>query len=159
MDSQKQREEVLNNGICDMKLDPDDEDSNNKTQSNIHKRNDYIEWPDYFMAIAFLSAQRSKDPSTQVGACIVNEDKKIVGIGYNGMPLGCDDDVMPWNRDGASMLDTKHAYGKLPTLGSTTYLHALTRNTVTLQNYRLGSLTLCGWLFPLQRKALGYQNS
>ena len=125
MDSQKQTdEEVLKKGICDMKLDPGDEYSNNKTQSNIHKRSDYIEWPDYFMAIAFLSAQRSKDPSTQVGACIVNEDKKIVGIGYNGMPLGCDDDVMPWNRDGDSVLDTKHAYGKLSTgPGSASRIH------------------------------------
>lgn len=60
------------------------------------KRNDYLHWPDYFMAIAFLSAQRSKDPRTQVGACIVNEGNKIVGIGYNGMPVGCDDDEMPW---------------------------------------------------------------
>eukprot|EP00112_Aurelia_sp_Birch-Aquarium-sp1_P003585 Seg1402.9 transcript_id=Seg1402.9/GoldUCD/mRNA.D3Y31 product="Deoxycytidylate deaminase" protein_id=Seg1402.9/GoldUCD/D3Y31 len=113
MDSQQQAcEELLKNGICDMSLGPNDEDTNNKThtQLNMHKRNDYIEWPDYFMAIAFLSAQRSKDPSTQVGACIVNEDNKIVGIGYNGMPLGCDDDVMPWNRDGDSMLDTKHAF-------------------------------------------------
>ena len=77
------------------------------------KRTDYIEWPDYFMAIAFLSSQRSKDPSSQVGACIVNEEKKIVGIGYNGMPIGCDDDLMPWNREGESILETKHAYGLL----------------------------------------------
>eukprot|EP00794_Sanderia_malayensis_P007377 gene7377-8197_t len=74
------------------------------------KRSDYLSWPDYFMAIAFLSAQRSKDPSTQVGACIVNDEKKIVGIGYNGMPLGCDDDKMPWGREGDSIMDTKHAF-------------------------------------------------
>ncbi|XP_035760082.1 deoxycytidylate deaminase-like, partial [Neolamprologus brichardi] len=53
------------------------------------KREDYLEWPEYFMAVAFLSAQRSKDPSSQVGACIVNQENKIVGIGYNGMPNGC----------------------------------------------------------------------
>ena len=76
-----------------------------------HMRTDYLEWPDYFMAVAFLSAQRSKDPSSQVGACIVNQEKRIVGIGYNGMPTGCDDSIMPWNREGDSMLDTKHAYG------------------------------------------------
>uniref|UniRef100_A0A2C9JL10 dCMP deaminase n=1 Tax=Biomphalaria glabrata TaxID=6526 RepID=A0A2C9JL10_BIOGL len=62
------------------------------------KRSSYLEWEEYFMAIAFLSAQRSKDPRTQVGACIVNQDKKIIGIGYNGMPNGCSDDKMPWNK-------------------------------------------------------------
>ncbi|KAM7009571.1 deoxycytidylate deaminase-like isoform 2-T2 [Tautogolabrus adspersus] len=58
--------------------------------STTRKREDYLEWPEYFMAVAFLSAQRSKDPSSQVGACIVNQENKIVGIGYNGMPNGCD---------------------------------------------------------------------
>jgi len=62
------------------------------------------------MAIAFLSAQRSKDPSTQVGACIVNKDKKIVGIGYNGMPNGCDDDELPWQRTSDDWLETKYPY-------------------------------------------------
>ncbi|XP_033742666.1 deoxycytidylate deaminase-like isoform X2 [Pecten maximus] len=62
------------------------------------------------MAIAFLSAQRSKDPKTQVGACIVNTENKIVGIGYNGMPQGCNDDLMPWNRNADSILDTKQLY-------------------------------------------------
>ena len=76
------------------------------------KREDYLEWPDYFMAIAFLSAQRSKDPVTQVGACIVNPEKRIVGIGYNGMPMGCDDDEMPWGRHGENYADTKYAFGK-----------------------------------------------
>ncbi|CAL1526836.1 unnamed protein product, partial [Lymnaea stagnalis] len=62
------------------------------------KRVNYLEWQEYFMSIAFLSAQRSKDPRTQVGACIVNQDNKVVGIGYNGMPIGCNDDNMPWNK-------------------------------------------------------------
>ena len=53
------------------------------------KREDYIEWDEYFMGIALLSAKRSKDPNTQVGACIVNTDKRIVGVGYNGLPKGC----------------------------------------------------------------------
>ena len=93
-------------------------DQNGKKSNSIDpsqqttKREDYLEWPDYFMAIAFLSAQRSKDPSTQVGACIVNTDKRIVGIGYNGMPMGCDDDLMPWGRTG-DLLDTKYPFGKL----------------------------------------------
>ncbi|XP_034385243.1 deoxycytidylate deaminase isoform X3 [Cyclopterus lumpus] len=62
------------------------------------------------MAVAFLSAQRSKDPSSQVGACIVNQENKIVGIGYNGMPNGCDDDQLPWSRSADNRLDTKYPY-------------------------------------------------
>ena len=65
------------------------------------------------MSVAFLSAQRSKDPSSQVGACVVNADNKIVGIGYNGMPNGCSDDELPWKRHGEDELDTKYPYGKL----------------------------------------------
>lgn len=73
------------------------------------KRQDYISWEEYFMGVAILSAQRSKDNSTQVGACIVNRDKKILSVGYNGMPIGCSDDDMPWEREG-DMLDTKYAF-------------------------------------------------
>lgn len=74
------------------------------------KRNDYISWDEYFMGIAMLSAERSKDNSTQVGACIVNSDKKIISVGYNGMPTGCMDDEMPWGRDGETSLDTKYPF-------------------------------------------------
>ena len=66
-------------------------------------------WDDYFMGVALLSAQRSKDPSTQVGACIVSPDKKIVGVGYNGFPTGCSDDVLPWSREG-DFLETKYPF-------------------------------------------------
>lgn len=76
------------------------------------KRQDYLEWSDYFMAVAFLSAQRSKDPNSQVGACIVSPERKIVGIGYNGMPNGCSDDLLPWRREAEDPLDTKYPYGK-----------------------------------------------
>eukprot|EP00753_Platysulcus_tardus_P001236 PLAT112.1.p1 GENE.PLAT112.1~~PLAT112.1.p1 ORF type:complete len:161 (-),score=44.64 PLAT112.1:97-555(-) len=62
------------------------------------------------MSVAFLSALRSKDPNTQVGACIVSPDRKIVGIGYNGFPIGCDDESLPWARRGESELDTKYPY-------------------------------------------------
>jgi dCMP deaminase len=62
------------------------------------KRLDYLSWNDFFMGVAKLAAQRSKDPSTQVGACIV-KDKKIIGVGYNGMPNGCSDDLFPWGKD------------------------------------------------------------
>lgn len=72
-------------------------------------RKDYLGWDEYFMEIALLSAQRSKDPVTQVGACIVNDDKKIVSIGYNGFPVGCDDDKLPWTKNG-EIIDTKYPY-------------------------------------------------
>ncbi len=62
------------------------------------------------MGVALLSAQRSKDPSTQVGACIVSAQSKIIGIGYNGFPIGCSDDILPWTREAGSRLDTKYPY-------------------------------------------------
>ena len=71
------------------------------------KRTDYINWDEYFMGIAMLAAKRSKDPSTQVGACIVSEDNIIISTGYNGMPKGCSDDEFPWGREGA---ETKYPY-------------------------------------------------
>ena len=74
------------------------------------KRKDYISWDEYFMGIALLSAKRSKDPSTQVGACIVNQYNKIVGIGYNGFPIGCSDDDLPWERNSENPNDTKYPY-------------------------------------------------
>ena len=67
------------------------------------KRADYITWDQYFMGIAIMSALRSKDPGTQVGACIVDNDNRILSVGYNGMPTGCNDDDMPWNRDGEGL--------------------------------------------------------
>jgi dCMP deaminase len=73
------------------------------------KREDYISWDEYFMGIALLSAKRSKDPNTQVGACIVNGQNKIVGTGYNGLPIGCNDDEFPWSKQG-DFLDTKYPY-------------------------------------------------
>lgn len=75
----------------------------------VHKRKDYLSWDEYFMGVALLSAQRSKDPNTQVGACIVNRQKKIVGVGYNGFPTGCSDDELPWDREG-DFLATKYPY-------------------------------------------------
>ncbi len=73
------------------------------------KRQDYISWDEYFMGIALFSAQRSKDAGTQVGACIVSQENKILTVGYNGMPRGCHDDEMPWGREGG-MLDSKYAF-------------------------------------------------
>lgn len=75
----------------------------------MQKRTDYISWDEYFMGVALLSARRSKDPNTQVGACIVNDKNKIVGAGYNGLPIGCDDDQFPWSKEGG-FLDTKYPY-------------------------------------------------
>ncbi len=68
-----------------------------------------LNWNEYFMSIAKLSAMRSKDPSTQVGACIVNQNKRIVGMGYNGFPSGCEEDSFPWDND-KDFLDSKYAY-------------------------------------------------
>lgn len=73
------------------------------------KRSDYITWDEYFMGVALLSGCRSKDPHTQVGACIVNTQNKIVGAGYNGLPTGCNDDDFPWEKTG-EFLDTKYPY-------------------------------------------------
>ena len=73
------------------------------------KRTDYISWDEYFMGIAMLAAKRSKDPSTQVGACIVSGDNIIISTGYNGMPKGCSDDEFPWDREGSDN-DTKYPY-------------------------------------------------
>ena len=73
------------------------------------KRKDYINWDEYFMGIALLSTERSKDPNTRVGACIVSKDNKILSVGYNGMPIGCSDDEFPWNREGDA-LNTKYLY-------------------------------------------------
>ena len=78
-------------------------------KNNNVKRENYIGWDEYFMAIAKLSAMRSKDPSTQVGACIVGEENRILSIGYNGAPNGFNDDIFPWAREGEP-LDTKYLY-------------------------------------------------
>lgn len=73
------------------------------------KREDYISWDEYFMGVAKLSGMRSKDPHSQVGACIVSQDNKILSMGYNGFPNGCSDDDFPWEREGEPF-DTKYFY-------------------------------------------------
>lgn len=73
------------------------------------KRTDYISWDDYFMGVALLAAQRSKDPNTQVGACIVDTQNRILSTGYNGFPLGCSDDEFPWEREGSEG-ETKYPF-------------------------------------------------
>jgi dCMP deaminase len=101
------------------------------------KREDYISWDEYFMGVAILAGMRSKDPSSQVGACIVSQDHKILSIGYNGLPLGCSDEDFPWEREG-DMLDTKYPYVTHSELNA-------------ILNYRGGSLegaTLYVSLFP-----------
>lgn len=91
-----------------------------------NKREDYISWDEYFMGVAKLSGLRSKDPSTQVGACIVSEDNKILSMGYNGFPKGCSDDEFPWNREG-DPLNSKYFYSTHSELNA-------------ILNYRGGSL-------------------
>ena len=73
------------------------------------KRTDYISWDEYFMGVAYLAGMRSKDPGTQVGACIVSSDNKILSMGYNGFPMGCSDDVFPWGKEGEEE-QTKYPY-------------------------------------------------
>ena len=100
------------------------------------KSKEYITWDQYFMGVAKLSALRSKDPNTQVGACIVNEKKRIVGIGYNGLPYGCSDDEFPWERDG-DFLETKYPY----------VVHA-EPNAILNSTNKLDNATLYVTLFP-----------
>ena len=88
------------------------------------KRKDYISWDEYFMGIAMLSGMRSKDPNTQVGACIVDPEHKILSMGYNGFPLGCSDDEFTWAREGE---DNKYFYSTHSELNA-------------ILNYRGGSL-------------------
>ncbi|HCT89832.1 MAG TPA: cytidine deaminase [Lachnospiraceae bacterium] len=90
------------------------------------KRTDYLTWDEYFMGVAMLSAMRSKDPNTQVGACIVSGDNKILSMGYNGFPQGCSDDEFPWRREG-DPLENKYFYSTHSELNA-------------ILNYRGGSL-------------------
>lgn len=90
------------------------------------KREDYISWDEYFMGVAKLSGMRSKDPNTQVGACIVSQDNKILSMGYNGFPKGCSDDEFPWSREGDA-LNHKYLYSTHSELNA-------------ILNYRGGSL-------------------
>lgn len=90
------------------------------------KREDYISWDEYFMGVAKLSGMRSKDPNTQVGACIVSSDNKILSMGYNGFPIGCSDDEFSWSRE-AEGLDSKYLYSTHSELNA-------------ILNYRGGSL-------------------
>ena len=106
------------NGTTNFQLGvPQSQITNGNTCCEIHTkptlvgpRKNALSWYDYFMSIAFLSAMRSKDPSTQVGACIVNQSNRIVGIGYNGFPVGCSDNELPWDRTGDDELDTKYPF-------------------------------------------------
>uniref|UniRef100_A0A1B6KWY8 Probable deoxycytidylate deaminase n=1 Tax=Graphocephala atropunctata TaxID=36148 RepID=A0A1B6KWY8_9HEMI len=100
---------MTSNGMGNQKCDIQGKTVNNYRDINC-KRTDYLEWQEYFMSVAFLAAKRSKDPCSQVGACIVNKDLKIVGTGYNGMPTGCHDDLFPWAKECDSRLETKYLY-------------------------------------------------
>ena len=97
--------------------------------SETKKRRDYISWDEYFMGVADLSGRRSKDPNTQVGACIVSQDNKIMSMGYNGFPKGCSDDEFPWGKEA----ETTDPY-------SAKYLYVTHRELNAILNYRGGSL-------------------
>ena len=91
------------------------------------KREDDISWDEYFMGVAYLAAERSKDPSTQVGACIVSQDNKILSMGYNGLPVGCSDDEFPWEKTDDTPDHSKYYYSTHSELNA-------------ILNYRGGSL-------------------
>lgn len=86
------------------------EEESTAANQQVTKRTDYLVWWDYFMSVAYITALRSKDPNTQVGACIVNEKNRIVSLGYNGMPNGCSDDDLPWSRTSTNPLETKYPF-------------------------------------------------
>ena len=96
---------------------------------DLKKREDYISWDEYFMGVADLSGMRSKDPNTQVGACIVSMDNKILSMGYNGFPRGCSDDDFPWGKQ----LETEDPY-------NAKYLYVTHSELNAILNYRGGSL-------------------
>ena len=93
------------------------------------KRVDYITWDEYFMGVALLSGRRSKDPSTQVGACIVSQDNKILSMGYNGFPKGCSDDEFPWGKEN----EKEDPY-------NSKYFYSTHSELNAILNYRGGSL-------------------
>ena len=103
----------------------------------MNKRSDYISWDEYFMGVALLASQRSKDPSTQVGACIIDADKRILSTGYNGLPQGCSDDTFTWNRD-ESLGETKYQY----------VVHAELNAILNASGKKLAGSTLYVGLFP-----------
>ena len=76
----------------------------------MEERKDYLSWDEYFMALAQICALRSKDPNTRVGACLVDENNKVISLGYNGMPIGCEDKKMPWGKDSSIYLETKYPF-------------------------------------------------
>ncbi len=97
--------------------------------TDTRKRTDYISWDEYFMGVAELSAKRSKDPNTQVGACIVSNDNKILSMGYNGFPMGCSDDEFPWGKEH----ETDDPY-------NAKYFYSTHSELNAILNYRGGSL-------------------
>ncbi|CDW52840.1 Deoxycytidylate deaminase [Trichuris trichiura] len=98
----------------------------------------FLEDDDFFMSLAALTAKRSKDPVTQVGACIVNEDGQMVSVGYNAMPVGCDDNCMPWDKTSTDRLETKYPY----------VCHAEMNAIVNAGNEQLNGCSMYVTLFP-----------
>ena len=101
------------------------------------KREGYISWDEYFMGVALLASKRSKDPNTQVGSCIIDDQNRIMSTGYNGFPQGCSDDTFPWNRD-ASLGETKYQF----------VVHAELNAILNARGKNLSGSTLYVTLFP-----------
>lgn len=118
-------------------------EKDHKLSIPMEKRKNYLKWEDYFMSVALISAQRSKDPATQVGACIVNEDERIIGVGYNGFPIGCSDDSFPWSKSTEDPIDSKHVY----------VVHAEENAIINRFSADLKNSTIYVSLFPCSRCA------
>ena len=117
------------------------------------KREGVLSWDEYFMSLALLSSQRSKDPATQVGAVIVNKNKRIIGIGYNGFPHGCSDDDLPWGKSG-QWEDTKYPFGKFfcrtltPILNEFSVCHAEMNAILNKNQAECSGSTIYTTLYP-----------
>lgn len=117
-------------------------ETKNQPKYRTEKRKNYLKWEDYFMGVALISAQRSKDPATQVGACIVSADKRIIGVGYNGFPIGCSDDIFPWSKS-TDPIESKHTY----------VVHAEENAIINRFSVDLKNSTIYVSLFPCNRCA------
>ena len=104
----------------------------------MNERKDYLKWDEYFIGLAILCALRSKDPNTRVGACIVNDENKVISLGYNGMPIGCADSDMPWGKDKDEYLDNKYPF----------VCHAELNAVVNCYGKNIKNSTLYTTLFP-----------
>lgn len=90
-------DDLSNDDIRSLLINEAGFDTNAERSTANVKRSDYISWEDFFFGVAVLSSRRSKNPVAPYGACIVDAENRVVGIGYDGLPAGCADDCIPYN--------------------------------------------------------------